>query len=76
MASMFTNADAFNQNIGAWNVEKVTSMSSMFQNNGGFNNSGSSDINNWRPISCSNFSNMFYSATAFQPANWKLDPRN
>jgi trimeric autotransporter adhesin len=74
MASMFYNADAFNQNIGAWNVEKVTNMSSMFQNNGGFNNSGSSDINNWRPISCSNFSSMFQSATAFnQPiGNWTL----
>jgi surface protein len=64
MASMFYNADAFNQNIGAWNVEKVTSMSSMFQNNSGFNNSGSSDINNWRPISCSNFSSMFWGASA------------
>ena len=74
MASMFNNADAFNQNIGAWNVEKVTNMSSMFVGNRDFNNSGSSDINNWRPISCSNFSSMFQSATAFnQPVEgWTL----
>jgi surface protein len=74
MSNMFNNADAFNQNIGAWNVEKVTNMTSMFQNNGGFNNSGSSDINNWRPISCSNFTSMFQSATAFnQPiGNWPI----
>jgi surface protein len=74
MSNMFNNADAFNQNIGAWNVEKVTSMANMFINNGGFNNSGSSDINNWRPISCSNFNRMFSGATAFnQPIrNWPL----
>jgi surface protein len=78
MASMFNNADAFNQNIGAWNVEKVTNMSGMFSLNGGFNNSGSSDINNWRPISCSNFSGMFFIATAFnQPiGNWPLSASN
>ena len=79
MAGMFggtntTTSTKFNQNIGSWNVEKVTTMAGMFQNNTGFNNSGSSDINNWRPISCSNFSNMFNNAQAFnQPiANWPL----
>jgi surface protein len=78
MSGMFNNADAFNQNIGAWNVEKVTNMSNMFISNGGFNNSGSSDINNWRPISCSNFSGMFESAAAFnQPiGNWPLSASN
>jgi surface protein len=74
MSSMFNNADAFNQNIGAWNVEKVTNMNGMFANTLLFNNSGSSDINNWRPISCSAFNSMFQSATAFnQPiGNWPL----
>jgi surface protein len=69
-----TTSTKFNQNIGAWNVEKVTNMSSMFLNNSGFNNSGSSDINNWRPISCSNFTRMFDSSPAFnQPiGNWPL----
>ena len=30
MSSMFSYADAFNQDIGGWNVRKVTSMDSMF----------------------------------------------
>ncbi len=78
MSSMFRSPTSFNQNIGAWNVEKVTNMSSMFNGNGGFNNSGSSDINNWRPISCSNFTSMFEGATAFnQPiGNWPLSASN
>jgi surface protein len=78
MGSMFAYAGQFNQNIGAWNVEKVTSMGSMFLFAGAFNNSGSSDINNWRPISCSNFSSMFQSATTFnQPiGNWPLSASN
>jgi surface protein len=78
MLQMFYNADAFNINIGSWNVEKVTNMSGMFAANGGFNNGGSSDINNWRPISCSNFSSMFQSAGAFnQPiGNWPLSASN
>src|SRR5210317_88508 len=74
MSYMLEYATAFNQDIGNWNVEKVTDMSSMFRDNGGFNNSGSADINNWRPISCSNFSRMFATATAFnQPiGDWPL----
>jgi len=78
MGEMFNNADSFNQNIGAWNVEKVTDMSQMFINTRDFNNGGSPDINNWRPISCSNFSSMFQSATAFnQPiGNWPISASN
>jgi surface protein len=74
MNSMFRNADAFNQNLSSWDVSRVTNMGGMFQDNGAFNNSGSADINNWRPISCSNFSSMFQSATTFnQPiGNWPL----
>jgi surface protein len=74
MSSMFYYATNFNQNIGSWNVSKVTNMSSMFANTSLFNNSGSSDINNWRPVSCSNFVNMFNGAVAFnQPiGNWDV----
>jgi surface protein len=44
--AMFQGASAFNQNIGNWNVTKVTQFAQMFQGSG-FNNNGSSDINNW-----------------------------
>ena len=78
MTEMFYQNSAFNQNLGSWNVEKVTNMSSMFLGATLFNNSGSNSINNWRPVSCSNFSNMFQSATAFnQPiSNWPLSASN
>jgi surface protein len=49
-------------------------MAGMFTGASAFNNSGSSDINNWRPISCSNFQSMFQGANAFnQPiGNWSI----
>jgi hypothetical protein len=73
-AGITNPALSFNQNIGPWNVSKATTMASMFINNTSFNNSGSSDINNRTPVSCSNFSNMFLSASAFnQPVEgWAL----
>jgi surface protein len=78
MNRMFTGANNFNQNIGLWDVSKVTNMERMFQNSNVFNNLGSADINNWRPISCSNFISMFQSALAFnQPiGNWPLSASN
>jgi surface protein len=42
----FYNSPLFNQNIGSWNVSNVTRFDAMFQFSG-FNNGGSSDINNW-----------------------------
>ena len=73
MNSMFQSATGFNQNIGAWNVEKVTTMASMFLGASTFNNSGSNTINNWRPISCSSFQQMFQQSAFNQPINnWPL----
>jgi surface protein len=73
MNSMFRNADAFNQNLGSWDVSRVTNMGAMFQDNGIFNNSGSNLINNWRPISCSFFGSMFYNSPFNQPiGNWTI----
>jgi surface protein len=77
MANMFYDSIPFNQDLGSWDVSKVVSMANMFRENT-FNNSGSSNINNWRPISCSNFSDMFNGASSFnQPVgNWPLSGSN
>jgi surface protein len=40
MESMFRSADAFNQDIGDWDVSKVSTMSNMFYHADSFNNGG------------------------------------
>jgi len=76
MSSMFSSS-AFNQNIGAWNVSKVTTFANMFNSATAFNNNGSSDINNWaiNPTAASvSMASMFYEARVFNQSigNWNV----
>jgi surface protein len=43
MHGMFWGTNAFNQDIGSWDVGKVTNMQAMFHNTGAFNQ----DIGSW-----------------------------
>ncbi|KAF2507137.1 BspA family leucine-rich repeat surface protein [Flavobacterium zhairuonense] len=47
LSSMFIQASAFNQNLGAANMSKVTNFTNMFSEATKFNNGESTDINNW-----------------------------
>jgi surface protein len=40
---MFSSCQAFNQNIGGWNVSNVTNMDSMFEGSTSFNQ----DLSSW-----------------------------
>jgi surface protein len=69
LTSMFQNTTVFNQNVGAWNVSRVTAMNIMFANTTVFNNGGPlNDTSNnltWYAPNCINFTSMFQSAPAF-----------
>ena len=73
VASGTTGAGLFNQDIGAWDVSKVTSFAAMFRFTALFNNGGSSNIQNWNVSSALNMSDMFSRANSFnQPlAGWE-----
>ncbi|KAF3978773.1 MAG: DUF285 domain-containing protein, partial [Methylococcales symbiont of Iophon sp. n. MRB-2018] len=61
MSRMFSDASAFNQDIGGWNVANVTDMSRMFFSASAFNQ----DIGSWNVARVTDMSRMFFSASAF-----------
>lgn len=79
MANMFQNQKLFNQEIGLWDVSKVTSMNATLAIGattipflGVFNNAGSPSINNWNTSSVTNMNALFTGQRFFnQPiGNW------
>ena len=72
MSGMFENAQAFNQNIGNWDVSSVTNMMSMLgsaYNRMAFNQ----DISDWDVSSVTNMSYMFQNTEYFNQAIGKWD---
>jgi surface protein len=62
---MFSGCNAFNGNIGNWDVTTVTNMDNMFFNSLTFNNGGSPSINNWNVSNVTSMSQGFRNAQAF-----------
>jgi surface protein len=60
---MFTNTDAFNQDIGGWNVSNVTDMRYMFLYADAFNQ----DIGGWDVSSVTDMTGMFNSIIGLDP---------
>lgn len=66
MQGMFTNADAFDQDLSGWDTGNVTNMGYMFSNTAAFNHS----INVWDVSQVTDFGSMFFEADSFnQPLN-------
>ena len=66
MEGMFSQTDAFNQDISSWDVSSVINMTNMFLEATAFNQ----DINSWDVSSVTSMNQMFYEALSFnQPLN-------
>merc|ERR1719331_535656 len=61
MASMFSRASAFNQDLSKWDVSAVTDMESMFSCASAFNQ----DLSKWDVSAVTDMGSMFSRASAF-----------
>ena len=70
MALMFSNATAFNGDIGNWDVSNVIDMTGMLQ----FCSSFNQDIGSWNVGSVTKMNQMFFGATSFNQdiGNWNV----
>ena len=70
MRYMFYYASAFNQPLGGWRVDKVTSMSGMYNGASAFNQ----PLDGWRVDKVTDMSYMFRGASAFNHVAATLNP--
>ena len=74
MPGVFQNANQFNQNIGSWDVSRVTDTAAMLNGASAFNNGSSDSIANWNTSNLVIANDMFRKAASFnQPiGSWDM----